>query len=670
VGLTRGQLVYTYYFEGLAYSAGSALAGTVVGVGVGYGLTYAFALLLGGSGTGLTQSAILSSFTVSQLSLVLAYVLGFLLTIVTVAVASRRASRLNIVRAIRDIPEPPPARKLYTYLAYIGVAALIPGGLLFFSSYRGTSDLSEPLIGGAMMILGIALIGSRFLKNRIIFTAAGLAFLAWAGLEPLHTAVLGTEHTGGIFIVFVEGITMVLGALLVYAFNSSVLVQGLIRLAGGSPQRAPVARVALSYPGRQPTRTTINLAIFSLVIFTLVAIATFGATETANLHNIVATESGGYTFVAYSATAIPNFPAQVAGNATLAPLFSTVVPMVTGGVLVNVSGFSQNPFGDSVYAGPVGVPASSSFYSTNQFTFQSTWHGMSAASVMALLQSNTSVAVVDRAYGPPTTNVGGGPPPGPPHPIVAAGDQIRLTDPDTGNSTTVRVIGIFVESFISGVWINPVTAAGLGFHSENFYFLTTTPGTSATHAANLAKAAFFPWGLTMLDFGDLIAQSISTTEGFISLLQVFVGLGLAVGIAGMGIVALRAVVERRREIGMLRASGFTERMVLKAFLLEYSFVSLLGIGIGTALGLLIVYDLSISPSAAAAGVSTFSVPWLNLLLILVIAYVLAMAAVAGPSLRAARLPPAEAVRATEEREPRPTSWGRRPEPRPGAGFRW
>jgi ABC-type antimicrobial peptide transport system permease subunit len=88
-------------------------------------------------------------------------------------------------------------------------------------------------------------------------------------------------------------------------------------------------------------------------------------------------------------------------------------------------------------------------------------------------------------------------------------------------------------------------------------------------------------------------------------------------------------------------------MVLKAFFLEYSFVTLLGIGIGTALGMLIVYNLTIGPLAAASDATTFSIPWTNLLLILGVAYALAMAAVAEPSLRAARLPPAEAVRPTE-----------------------
>jgi putative ABC transport system permease protein len=141
--------------------------------------------------------------------------------------------------------------------------------------------------------------------------------------------------------------------------------------------------------------------------------------------------------------------------------------------------------------------------------------------------------------------------------------------------------------------------------------------------------------------------SIAPTEGAIGLPQIFVGLGLAVGIAAMGIVALRAVAERRREIGMIRANGYIQRMVLKAFFLEYSFVTGAGIAIGTALGLLVVWNLTHGPSASAAGVTIFTVPWLNLLIVLAVAYGLSMLAIAEPSIRAARMPPAEAVRPTE-----------------------
>jgi len=644
IGLKGRELVYSYFFEGLAYSAGSALAGTVLGVGVGYGLAVAFSVLF--PQPGLPSSAILDSFTVTFQTLLTAYVIGFLLTLVTVVVASWRASRLNIVRAIRDLPEPPPTVRTYSYLAYLGAVAFVLGALLYATTYQGTSDASYPILGGTFAIAGLALIASRFVRNRIVFSAAGAALLVWAGYGQLHTVLLGSAHGGGIFIVFTEGIVMVGGALLLFAFNASSIADGLLRIAGGRAQRAPVARIALSYPSRRSSRTTISLAIFALVIFVLVAIAATGATVDGSLSSTLQQQSGGYTFVSYSATPIPDLPELVANNSTLAPYFSSVVPLDFGGIYVNVSGFSGNPYSDGIYSGPSDAPASSNFYATNHFTFTATEGGMSAAQVNAKLATDPNVAIVDQSYAPVTNNLGTGSSSGA-HPKLNVGGTMLLTNPANGNRSTVTVIGIMTQSLVSGVFVSPPTAAALGFSQEKVFFLTLAPGASATRAAQLAKAAFFPYGLVVLNIADLLATSIASTEGVIGLLQIFVGLGLAVGIAGMGIVALRAVVERRREIGMIRANGFTSRMVLRAFFVEYSFVSLVGIAIGTALGLLIVWNVTQGSSAASAGVSVFTVPWVNLAIILGLAYGLAMLAVAQPSLRAARLPPAEAVRATE-----------------------
>ncbi|MGC2034747.1 MAG: FtsX-like permease family protein [Thermoplasmata archaeon] len=644
IGLRRRDLVHAFYFEGLAYSAGSALAGTILGVGVGYGLTYAFSQLF--ASPGLTQSAILQSFTVTQDSLITAYVAGFLLTLVTVVVASRRASRLNIVRAIRDLPEPPPTLRAYTYLAYFGIVLTIVGILIFVPTYRGTSDVSYPTIAGALIILGLALIASRFARNRLVFSLAGAAFVVWAGVEPLRQLVLGTSHTGGIFIVFVEGILMVVGALLLYTFNSTTIVAAIARVFGRDPRRHAVVRVGLSYPARQPARTTINLAIFALVIFTLVAIASFGSTLQASLNTTVENQSGGYSFVGFSTTPIPDLYGHIQNNTTLAPMYSAAVPLISGGIQVNVSGFSGDPYGDNVYAAPVVAPGPSNFYTTNHFPFSATWKGMSASQVMTELETNGSAAIVDNSYAPVTTSVTSTSS-GPPHPSVTPGETISVQDPATGNTTHVVIFGILLESFVTGIWLDPTTAAGLGYHQQDVYFLTTSPGVSETRAQQAATSAFYPYGLFLLSFQAVLSSSLASTIGIIGLLQIFVGLGLGVGIAGMGIVALRAVVERRREIGMLRASGFTRRMTLASFFVEYSFVALLGIGIGTGLGLLIVYDLTHTAAAASEGVSTLAIPWVNLILILIVTYALAMAAVAGPSLRAARLPPADAVRATE-----------------------
>ena len=643
IGLKGRELVYSYFFEGLAYSAGSALAGTVLGVGVGYGLAVAFSLLF--PQPGLPPSAILDSFTVTFPTLLTAYVIGFLLTLVTVVVASWRASRLNIVRAIRDIPEPPPTVRTYTYLAYIGVVAVVIGALLYATTYQGTSDASYPILGGTFAIAGLALIASRFVTNRIVFSAAGVALLVWAGYGQLHMVLLGSAHGGGIFIVFTEGIVMVGGALLLFAFNASSIAEALLRIAGGRSQNAPVAQIALSYPSRRSSRTTTSLAIFALVVFVLVAIAATGATVDGSLSSTLQEQSGGYTFVSYSSTPIPNFPELVANNSTVAPYFSLVVPLDYGGIYVNASGFSGNPYSDSIYSGPPGGPSSSNFYSTNRFTFTATEGGMSASQVNAQLATDPDVAVVDQSYAPVTNNLGTGS--GAAHPKVNTGGTLLLANPANGHSATVTVIGIMTQSLVSGVFVSPPTAAALGVSEEKVFFLTLAPGASATRAAQVAKAAFFPYGLVVLNIADLLATSVASTEGIIGLLQIFVGLGLAVGIAAMGIVALRAVVERRREIGMIRANGFTRRMVLRAFFLEYSFITLVGISIGTALGLLIVWNVTQGAAAASAGVTVFTVPWLNLAIILGAAYGLSMLAISEPSLRASKLPPAEAVRPTE-----------------------
>jgi putative ABC transport system permease protein len=643
IGLQGRELVYSFFFEGLVYSAGSALAGTFLGVGVGYGLAYAFGVL--DRSPGLPANAILDSFTVTTESLVAAYVIGFILTLVTVVVASRRASRLNIVRAIRDLPEPPPTVRTYTYLAYLGVAAVVLGALLYETTYRGTSDFSYPLLGGALVIVGFALVASRFVRNRIAFSAAGVALLVWAGYGGLQRTLLGSAHGGGIFVVFVEGILMVAGALVLFAFNAAPVANGILRGVGGRSQRAPVARIALSYPSRRTARTTISLAIFALVIFVLVAIAATGATVDGSLNATLQEQSGGYTFVAFSSAPIPDLPGLVANNSTVRPYFSSVVPLDSGGIYVNVSGFAGNPYSDSLYAGPAREPATSDFYSASRFTFTATDNGLTAAQVFAELAEDPGVAIVDQSYSPVTSNLGAGS--GALHPHVNPGDTMLLTNPSNGNRTTVTVLGIMSQSLVTGVFVGPSTATSLGISQTNVFFLTLAPGASATRAAQVAKAAFFPYGLVVLNIADLLASSISSTEAVIGLLQIFVGLGLAVGIAAMGIVALRAVVERRREIGMIRANGFTRRMVLRAFFLEYSFVTLVGIAIGTALGLLIVWNLTTGPSAAQVGTTTFTVPWVNLLIILAAAYGLSMLAIAQPSLRASRLPPAEAVRPTE-----------------------
>ncbi len=640
IGMRRRELVYTYYFEGTVYAAGSALAGVVAGVGVGYLMVYLVGLIL--PSEGISSSAILASFTVSSSSLLLAYVVGFLLTLVTVAVACRRASRLNIVRAIRDLPEPPPPTRTYTTLAFVGAAMVVAGGLGFEATRRGTTDISEPMIAFALALVGAGLVAARFVRNRYAFTALGVALLVWAGDESFRVSLLGSAHGGGVFDVLVIGLILVGGALLLVLWNADLIAAGLRWLLGPRVRQSAPVRVGLAYATRRPTRTAVSLAIFALVVFTMVATAAAGSTIQGSLNSSVQTESGGYSFFGVSQVPIPDLWSEIAANATLAPEFTSAVPMVSGAVDVGVPGYST--YRDSLYAAPTTASGPTDFYTTNGFTFAATLGGASAGATLTELASNASVAVVDESYAELTNAFATS---ASTHPKLTVGTAITLAPPGGAHPLSVTVIGILTESLVGGVWVNPAAASTLGYSNATAFFLRVAGGQSTATAAQDAKRAFFSDGLVLFDLRGLLASSIATTEEFIGLLEVFVGLGLGVGIAAMGIFALRAVAERRREIGMLRATGFTGAKVFRAFVLEYSFITLLGIGIGAGLGLLTIYNLTVSPVAAADGVENFVAPWTVIAEIAGIAYLLVLVSIAAPSLRAARLAPAEAVRALE-----------------------
>jgi putative ABC transport system permease protein len=144
---------------------------------------------------------------------------------------------------------------------------------------------------------------------------------------------------------------------------------------------------------------------------------------------------------------------------------------------------------------------------------------------------------------------------------------------------------------------------------------------------------------------DVMNDAMGASITFNRLIQGFMGLGLVVGVAALGVISARAVVERRQQIGVLRAIGFRKRMVQLSFLLESSFVALTSIVVGTTLGLIVAHNvISDSQSQPSWQNLSFDVPWANLGIIFGAVYLVALATTWLPALRASRIYPAEALR--------------------------
>ena len=120
-------------------------------------------------------------------------------------------------------------------------------------------------------------------------------------------------------------------------------------------------------------------------------------------------------------------------------------------------------------------------------------------------------------------------------------------------------------------------------------------------------------------------------------------LGLIVGIAALGVIAARSVVERRQQIGVLRAIGFQRRMVLAAFMLESSFVALLDIGLGVVLAMALSPEIIREMASQVEGLE-MAVRWAQIAITAAVAYVAALFATYLPALQASRVYPAEALR--------------------------
>ena len=123
------------------------------------------------------------------------------------------------------------------------------------------------------------------------------------------------------------------------------------------------------------------------------------------------------------------------------------------------------------------------------------------------------------------------------------------------------------------------------------YRFKVTEDADAKSIATRLDSSFFENGLETSVLEEDLAEAREQNLGINRLLQGFMASGLLVGIAALGVISLRAVVERRQQIGVLRAIGYRRGMVLASFLMESSFIALLGILLGVGLGSLLSYNL-------------------------------------------------------------------------------
>jgi lipoprotein-releasing system permease protein len=155
-------------------------------------------------------------------------------------------------------------------------------------------------------------------------------------------------------------------------------------------------------------------------------------------------------------------------------------------------------------------------------------------------------------------------------------------------------------------------------------------------AAHAVKAE--SWIATNAQFFTAIrAQQTSTT-----LIRVFVGISVAFGIAAVLVVS---VIQRSKDIGILRAMGTTRGQVLRIFLIQGGLLGLIGsiIGCGLGIGGLLWFH-SLIRQADGTELFPLLIERQMFVVTLVLATLTGLLSATAPALRAARLDPVAAIR--------------------------
>jgi ABC-type antimicrobial peptide transport system permease subunit len=269
--------------------------------------------LIGGLAFGQTVAAYLVSLfgtgefsvqpIVSQQVVVLAVLIGVALGIITGILPALRASRVNIVEALRGI-KVSFEEKSGRNLALLGIVAIAAGVFVFLingiidQSYQGIwltegwdtlDEWRNILIGSGLLFSGMGMVLSRFISRvkALNFTAIAV----WAAPVFLFVVAMGAwiPDVSGLApdILIIGVMEIVVGSVLLVSVNLPPLMRALRTFLVKMRGVKGVGQIAPALISSHKTRSTLTFAIFAVILTLNVTVATLVPT---NLSSIIETE--------------------------------------------------------------------------------------------------------------------------------------------------------------------------------------------------------------------------------------------------------------------------------------------------------------------------------------------------------------------------------------------
>ena len=773
IGAKRNHLVKMFTFEGTAYALVSAAVGVALGLAVSAVMIFVINRLFASF-----DDSFSLTIHLAPRSIVVSYCLGMVITVATVAGSAYRVSRLNIVAAVRNIPETVEVASRATLrhrsavllrslgrpgiFLWRGVRALISRRFGRFAGYTllglvwvfpvfwiadivfavlrfvwpyllagwltllagaglaaygiwgveraavFTAGASLTIIGlglflrvlagrgmrlevfGAILLVGgtallayfvtlgdalaiavavgLAATGAAMLVpffrgrvepradivDRLAFTFLGVLMLAFWIMPADPWPDLIAELESNFEMMFVSGVFMVAAAVWTIMYNADLLLGALTAATGRAGMLRPVLVTAVAYPLSNKVRTGLTLAMFALVIFTLMVMSILTNIFSGQFSDADDVLGGWEVDGRVNAnTPIEDIRQRIVDHPDL-----RIEDFEAIGGFTSLGAQARQVGGESqVWEGTQLVGADDAYLGATGFTFKliAEGYGDTDRDVWQALIDNPNLAVVGGYLVKSDENAQVNQEFQPVLQGVYYNDdgmkpvQLEVREPTTREVVTLTVIGVMDRLHRSSDSI--MTSKRVLDDAAPFpvpitsYRFRLADGVDAPTTSKGIESAFLEHGMSSVVGAEELEREAGAGRAFGRLFTGFMALGLLVGIAALGIVSTRAVVERRQQIGVLRAIGYRRRMVLLSFLIESSFVSLLGTLLGAVLGIILAWQ-AFTGITSEEGVETlsFTVPWIEIGFILAVTYGFSVLATYLPARQASRTYPAEALR--------------------------
>ena len=177
------------------------------------------------------------------------------------------------------------------------------------------------------------------------------------------------------------------------------------------------------------------------------------------------------------------------------------------------------------------------------------------------------------------------------------GDKLTFTD-DWGRSFEVQIVATVANSILQGSLLIDESAFASKYPTEPGYryFLAELSSERMKDFTSSMTRSLDNYGMALTPASQKLDTLNTIQNTYLSVFQLLGGLGLILGSAGLGIIVLRNIFERRAELALMLCTGFTRKAIQRFVLIEQGNLLLTALVIGIGASLVSIIPILASPA--------------------------------------------------------------------------